>query len=99
MYGLQGKMVAKPGQRDTLLGLLLEASRGVPLPGCRLYVVSEVAAEPDAIAITEVWDDRDAHQASLKLERVRALIARARPLIASMGQPVELRPVGGQGLD
>jgi quinol monooxygenase YgiN len=99
MYGLQGKMVAKPGQRGALLALLLEASRGVPLPGCRLYVVSEVAAEPDAIAITEVWDDRDAHQASLKLERVRALIARARPLIASMGQPVELRPVGGQGLD
>jgi quinol monooxygenase YgiN len=99
MYGLQGKMVAKPGQRGALLALLLEASRGVPLPGCRLYVVSEVAAEPDAIAITEVWDDRDAHQASLTLERVRALIARARPLIASMGQPVELRPVGGQGLD
>ena len=99
MYGLQGKMVAKPGQRGALLALLLEASRGVPLPGCRLYLVSEVAAEPDAIAITEVWDDRDAHQASLKLERVRALIARARPLIASMGQPVELRPVGGQGLD
>jgi len=99
MYGLQGKMVAKPGQRDTLLGLLLEASRGVPLPGCRLYVVSEVAAEPDAIAITEVWDDRDAHLASLQLERVRGLITQARPLIASMEAPVELRTLGGVGLD
>jgi len=99
MYGLQGKMVAKPGKRDALLALLLEASRGVPMPGCRLYVVSEVASEADAIAITEVWDDREAHQASLQLDRVRALIAKARPLIASMGESVELRPAGGQGLD
>ena len=99
MYGLQGKMIAKPGQRDALLALLLEASRGPAMPGCRLYIVSEVPSEPDAIAITEVWDDRLSHAASLQLERVRALIATARPLIAELGQPLELRPVGGQGLD
>jgi quinol monooxygenase YgiN len=99
LYGRQGTMIAKPGQRDALLGLLLEASRGPALPGCRIYLVSEVAAEPDAIAIYEVWDDKAAHDASLQLERVRALIARARPLIAGMGQSLELRPIGGQGLD
>lgn len=99
MTGLQGKMVAKPGQREALLALLLEASRASDLPGCRLHVVSEVPSEPDAIAITEVWEDRAAHAASLQLERVRALIAKAQPLIAEMGQPLELRPVGGQGLD
>ena len=99
MYGLHGKMIAKAGHRDALLALLLEASRGTPMPGCRLYVVSEVPAEPDAIAITEVWDDRAAHQASLQLDRVRTLIAQARPLIAQMAPPLELRPVGGQGLD
>ena len=99
MYGLQGKLVAKPGQRDALLALLLEASRGVPLPGCRLYVVSEIPAEPQAIAITEVWDDKTAHDASLQLETVRALITKARPLIASLAEPLELRPIGGQGLD
>ncbi|HEV2012169.1 MAG TPA: antibiotic biosynthesis monooxygenase [Candidatus Limnocylindria bacterium] len=99
MYGLQGKMIAKSGQRDALLALLLGASRGDPMPGCRLYIVSEVPSEPDAIAITEVWDDRAAHVASLGLDRVRALIAKARPLIAEMGRPLELHPVGGQGLD
>ena len=92
-------MIAKPGQRDALLALLLEASRSAPMPGCRLYVVSELPAEPDAIAITEVWDDQAAHDASLQLESVRALIAKARPLIAVMGESLELRPVGGQGLD
>jgi quinol monooxygenase YgiN len=99
MYGLQGKMIAKPGQRDALLALLLETSRGEPMPGCRLYLVSEVPAEPDAIAITEVWDDRAAHDASLQLASVRELITKARPLIGEMGQSLELRPVGGQGLD
>jgi len=99
MYGLQGKMIAKAGRRDALLALLLEASRGEPLPGCRLYIVSEVPAEPDAIAITEVWDDKAAHDASLQLESVRALITQARPLIGGIGESLELRPVGGQGLD
>lgn len=37
MYGLMGKMIAKPGQRDTLIALMLEASSD--MPGCRSYVV------------------------------------------------------------
>jgi quinol monooxygenase YgiN len=95
MYGLQGKLIATPGQRAALIALLLEGTGGGTMPGCRLYVVSEVAAEPDAIAILEVWDDRAAHDASLSIERVRATIAKARPLIAGIGESVELRPVGG----
>jgi quinol monooxygenase YgiN len=98
MYGLQGTMIAKPGQRDALLALLLESSRGDGMPGCRLYLVSEVVGEPDAIAITEVWDDQAAHDASLQLPSVRAVIAKGRRLILSMGESLELRPVGGQGL-
>jgi len=99
MYGLQGKLIAKPGQRDALIALLLENTRGEPMPGCRLYVVSEIPSEPDAIAVTEVWDDKAAHDASLQLESVRATIAKARPLIAGMSESIELRPLGGQGLD
>jgi quinol monooxygenase YgiN len=99
MYGLHGTLLAKPGQRDALVALLLEASHGGKMPGCRLYIVSEVPAEPDAISILEVWDDRAAHDASLQLESVRSVIAKGRPLIAGTGKSVELRPVGGQGLD
>jgi quinol monooxygenase YgiN len=99
MYGLQGKLIAKPGQRDTLIALLLEGSGGGTMPGCRLYVVSEVVDEPDAIAVFEVWDDKAAHDASLQLESVRATIAGARPLIAGIGGSTDLRPIGGQGLD
>ena len=99
MYGLQGKLIAKPGQRAALIALLLEGSQRGAMPGCRLYVVSEVAEEPDAIAVFEVWDDKAAHDASLQLERVRATIAKARPLIAGMGGSTDLRPIGGQWLD
>jgi quinol monooxygenase YgiN len=60
--------------------------------------VSEVADEPEAIAVFEVWDDKAAHDASLQLERVRATIAKARPLIAGMGGSTALRPIGGRGL-
>ena len=99
MYGLHGKLLAKAGQRDALVALLLEGSRDGKIPGCRLYIVSEVPAEPDAVSILEVWDDQAAHDASLQLESVRSVIAKGRPLIAGMGESVELRPLGGQGLD
>lgn len=99
MYALQGTLIAKPGQRDALVAILREASGDERMPGCVVYIVSEVASEPDAIAVFEVWDDKAAHDASLQLERVRSVIAKGRPLIAGMGESVELRPVGGQGLD
>jgi quinol monooxygenase YgiN len=99
MYGRQGTIVAKTGQRDALLALLLEGSSRGDMPGCRLYVISRVPAQPDVLAISEVWDDQAAHTASLSLPNVRAVIARALPLIASMGEGLELDPVGGKGLD
>jgi quinol monooxygenase YgiN len=68
------------------------------MPGCRLYLVSLVPHDADAIAVTEVWDDKASHDASLTLESGRETIGRARPLIAGMGPSSELRPVGGLGL-
>jgi quinol monooxygenase YgiN len=35
MYGLTGKMIAQPRQRDTLIGYLLQAAEGMrDLEGC-----------------------------------------------------------------
>ena len=96
MYGLHGTIRAKPGQRDALLAILLEASKGASrMPGCRLYIVSLVPDDADAIAVTEVWDDRASHDGSLKLESVRETIGRARPLIAGMGTSTPFNPVAG----
>lgn len=96
MYGLHGKIVAVPGMRTALLGYLLENADS--MPGCRLYIVSEDKTDPDAIWVYEVWDSPEAHRASLNLESVRQTIAKARPLIAGMGDRSEFTPVGGLGL-
>jgi len=96
MYGLIGKMLAKPGQRDELAKLLL-AGTGA-MPGCLSYVVANDRTNPDAIWITEVWDSQASHQASLNLIEVRAAIAKARPLIDGFGERFEIEPLGGVGL-
>jgi quinol monooxygenase YgiN len=96
MYGLIGKMLAQPGKRDELVGLLLESTGA--MPGCLSYVVATDATNPDAIWITEVWDGPESHQGSLKLAAVQATIAKARPLIAGFGERFETQPVGGVGL-
>ncbi|MEW5684225.1 MAG: putative quinol monooxygenase [Pseudomonadota bacterium] len=96
LYGLIGKMIAKPGQRDRLVELLL-AGTGA-MPGCRSYVIAADATNADAIWITEVWDSAASHQASLKLPAVQAAIREARPLIAGFGERFETRPLGGMGV-
>lgn len=96
MYGLIGSFTAHPGQRDALLNVLL-ASVG-EMPGCHSYVVATDPSNPNAVWITEVWDSKASHAASLNLPAVKAAIERAMPLIASFGQHVETTPVGGHGL-
>ena len=96
MHGLIGKMRALPGQRDALLAILLEGTQA--MPGCLSYVIAKDPMDADAIWITEVWDSRASHQASLQLPAVRAAIQRARPLIAGFEHGQETIPVGGVGL-
>lgn len=96
MYGMLGRMKAQPGKRDDLLALLLESSGG--MPGCLSYIVARDAKDPDAIWITEAWDSKEHHDASLKLPQVQAAIAKARPLIAGFDSSAETEPVGGIGL-
>ena len=96
MYGLIGQMLAAPGKRDELLAILGEGTDD--MPGCLSYVIAKDPANADAIWITEVWTDKDAHAASLKLPAVQAAIAKARPIIAGFPQHFETVPVGGHGL-
>ena len=96
MYGLIGKILAAPGQRDALLAILLEGTRA--MPGCLSYVIATDPDNADAIWITEVWDNEDSHKASLAVPAVRAAIQRARPLIAGFGERFATVPVGGHGL-
>lgn len=96
MHGLIGRMRAQPGQRDALLAILLEGT--ATMPGCLSYIVTKDPADADAIWITEVWDRRASHAASLQLPAVQDAIRRARPLIAGFDNSQETIPVGGVGL-
>lgn len=96
MYGLIGQMLASPGKRDELIAILADGVES--MPGCLSYVIAQDPTNADAIWITEVWTDKEAHAASLKLPAVQAAIAKARPIIAGFPQHHETVPVGGHGL-
>lgn len=96
MYGLIGKMVATPGNRDALAAVILDGAG--TMPGCLSYVVAKDPRDENALWITEVWDSAESHKASLSLPRVREAITKGRPLIASFGDSVQSEPIGGHGL-
>jgi quinol monooxygenase YgiN len=96
MYGLIGKMMAVPGQREALIAILLDGVAG--MPGCLSYVVARDPADADGLWITEVWESQAHHQASLTLPVVQDAITRGIPLIAAFGESVVTEPVGGHGL-
>lgn len=96
MYGLIGKMLAVPEKREELLAIMLEGN--APMPGCLSYIIARDPVSDNGIWITEVWDDKENHAASLQLPHVQATIAKARPLIAGFAERFETEPKGGIGL-
>ncbi len=97
MYGLIGKLTTAPGKRDALVAILTEGT--AKMPGCLSYVIALDSAEPDALWITEVWDKKESHQASLAIPAVKDAIAQGRPMIAGFSNRVETTPIGGVGLN
>ncbi|KKB13040.1 antibiotic biosynthesis monooxygenase [Devosia geojensis] len=96
MYGLIGKMLAAPGKREELVAILMESTG--EMPGCLNYIVARDSKDENAIWISEVWDSKESHAASLQIPEVRAVIARAMPIIAGFAEQFETEPVGGVGL-
>lgn len=96
-YLLNGKLTAKPGHQAELAAILMEASKLVATAkGCRLYVMGQNPDDPHSVYITEIWDSKEDHDQSLKVEGVRELITKAMPLLD--GQPTkgqELDIIGG----
>ena len=97
MYGLIGKMRSTAGQRDAVVAILLESTGS--MPGCLSYVIATDPTDENGIWVTEVWDRKDSHAASLKLPQVVQAIAKARPLISGFAERFETSPVGGYGLE
>ena len=96
MYGMIGKITTISGKRDEFIAILLDGVGG--MPGCLSYVVAKDTSDADAIWISEVWDSKASHDASLSLPSVKDAIAKGRPLIAGFSNNVVTAPVGGIGL-
>ncbi|MBS4201054.1 antibiotic biosynthesis monooxygenase [Bacillus sp. FJAT-49732] len=98
-YALFNKLVAKEGEQETLVNILLEAADSMRnLEDCEIYLVNISPEDPNSVFVYEVWSDESAHQASLSLEAAQTLIQKAKPIIAGMERIVTLSPKGGKGL-
>ena len=99
-YLLHGKLTAKPGQQKELADILIQASQLVSTAkGCTLYVVSHDKEDENSVYVTEIWDSKNDHDDSLKIEGVRELIMKAMPILAAQptkGQELEI--LGGIGI-
>jgi len=99
-YFLHGKLTAKQGNGEQLSSILLQAAQLISsVKGCQIYVISKDSKDKESTWITEVWDSKEDHDDSLKLENVRALIGQAMPIIDGMPQKgQELEVLGGLGI-
>ncbi len=94
LYGIVGQMKCAPGKRDEVLAAMLAGTRD--MPGNIAYIIAEDLGDVDSLWITEVWESREAHGASLQLPSVQEAIGKARPHIAGFGTRVETKPVLGE---
>ena len=93
MYGLIAKMTLHSGKREEVIALLAESSAN--MPGCFSYVIANDAVSEDILWVTEVWESKAAHDASLTLRAVQAAMPRIKPLVAAFERIAETDPVAG----
>lgn len=97
-YGYIGSMRTRPGYRDEVASLLARGAEELRDHGCLLYLVGVSDTDEDAIWVTEVWQSREAHDASLELPSARAAIAETMPKLTGEFTRQETTVVGGLGL-
>ena len=97
-YGYIGSMKTKPGHRNDVVAILLNGADGLRQAGCDLYVVSVSDTDDVTIWVSEVWQSKAQHDASLQLPETRAAIGNAMPMLTGEFTSQELTVVGGLGV-
>ena len=77
-----GTLGVVAGKRDELISHLTRRNDALHEVGCLAYEVGVNDEEPDTVFVVELWENQEAHQASLNLPEVQAAIAAARPLLS-----------------
>ena len=93
MYGLIVKLTIAAGKRDEVIALLAASTR--EMPGCHGYVIARDAADENVVWVTEAWESESAHDASLSLRAVQAVMPQVRPLVAHFERVAVTEPVAG----
>ncbi len=97
-YGYIGSMKATAGHRDDVISILLSGVDGLRRAGCHLYVVSAAQGDDETIWVSEVWESKEHHDASLQLPAAKAAIGKAMPMLTGDFTSQELTVVGGLGV-
>jgi quinol monooxygenase YgiN len=96
---LLNRLTAKPGQRQRLVEILLESGKLFDdNSACLLYLVSESTDDPNLVWVVDLWTSQQAHAEALKAPQLQPFVEQAMPLLESMPDQIEVRPVGGKGL-
>ena len=99
MYGLIGKMTAKPGQRRAVVQRLLESGRVFDdNAACLLYLVTEPVDSPDDIWVIDLWTTQEEHTKALEAPEMQPYIAATMPLLEGTPHQIEVVALGGKGL-
>ena len=97
-YGYIGSMQTAPGHRDDVVSILLSGVDNLRKVGCDLYIVSVSDVDDDLIWVSEVWQSKEHHDASLALPETKAAISKAMPMLTGEFTSQELSVVGGLGV-
>ncbi|RKR86009.1 quinol monooxygenase YgiN [Micromonospora pisi] len=97
-YGYIGSMKTKPGHRADVVNILLSGVEGLRQVGCDLYVVSVSDTDDVTIWVSEVWQSKEMHAASLALPETKAAISQAMPMLTGEFTSQEVTVVGGLGV-
>lgn len=77
-----GTIGVLPGMREAVVEILTRPNPELINAGCLQYDVGVSESEPNAVFVIERWESEQAHQASLQLASVQALIHEARPMLS-----------------
>ena len=88
----------QPDARPTIQRDRYRGADGLRAAGCSLYAVSLAADDEVTIWVSEIWESKSHHDASLQLPETRAAIAKAMPMLTGEFTGQELNVVGGLGV-
>ena len=97
-YGYLGSMKVKPGCREDVVAILTGGADGLRAAGCLLYVVGVANDDDVTIWVSEVWQSKEHHDASLQLPETRAAVGVALPMLTDEFTSHETTVVGGLGV-